>query len=416
MGKNKNMEISRRLSQAEKDAGKNFANSDGESPKVGDPVASCPYAVTVTIKAKQTACPGHDHIVRAKGSPSGGTYRWTVSGSDVQLLDADKKAFGINYNGDTVYLRCFKPDNKTGNIPTVITKVRVAYVHGSCTAQDMKTIAFHGVRFNVVDFKIDRSAATTKISFEDGMATLGSDGWRDGGHTSIDPLSIYNEREVSTIITAKGKVQILIDKNCPRANDCAKMYQLGWHQTIRKTFSEARYARRIMYLPSNPLLPLRDGAIEHPWFLLEGTLRLFEENEQTLIAEMRDSPGWVIGLRHHRDGSNLRRASHGVEFTTWLLVGNMELVENVGFSENALSYLKNFDWSFRVSLYSYLKDKKLDYQGSREYPEVSAPFDGKGNRKPCITGKSFDELSKINQDRPAAFIPLQVYDPEDPKN
>jgi len=403
---NKREEISARLNRAKNDAKKTFAKPGEGSPKVGDTVMPCLHKVTVIIVAEDIACPAHDHIVKARGTPGGGTYRWSVSSLDVQLLDAKKQPVGMEYIGDTVYLRCFKPNHTTGHIPSVKTKVQVTYIHSNGTAQDKKTIVFHGVQFNVTNFKIDKGVATTEISFKNCTATLGGDGWRDGVRSS--PLSIYKERDTPTIITAQGRVQILIDKSCPRANYCAKSYQLGWHQVIHKDVKKLRYARSLWsYSPLKQ--PVRDGDDDNPWFNLEGTLQLFEQNRQTLTAKMRDSPEWTI-----LDIHDFRYSSLLIEFTTWLMVENREWIENGSDPERAYFFLKNFDWSCRAYIQAYLKGKKIDFQSSSNSPDVGTPTDGKGKQKPVIIGPTMENTGIILDKKAAPFIPLQVYDPENP--
>src|ERR1700678_2025839 len=93
--------------------------------KPGDPASSCKVTVTVAIKLSQpVACPGHPLSITAVGTPSGGTYAWTVAGAE--LVDGSGNPVAT---GDTVFLRGFKTDDATGAILEQDTTVSVTYTH-----------------------------------------------------------------------------------------------------------------------------------------------------------------------------------------------------------------------------------------------------------------------------------------------
>src|SRR5260370_21942003 len=104
------------------------APATGTNPP-GCKAAPCPQPVTVVIHLSQpVACPGHPLLITAVGTPSGGTYAWTIAGAE--LVDAAGSPVST---GDTVYLRGFKSDDSNGKILEQNTTVSVTYTppHGT---------------------------------------------------------------------------------------------------------------------------------------------------------------------------------------------------------------------------------------------------------------------------------------------
>src|SRR4051794_32298543 len=95
-------------------------NNPAPKPSAGDAgtcppgsTAPCPLAVTVVINLSQPiACPGHPLPITATGTPSGGTYAWTVAGAE--LVDGAGAAVST---GAAVNLRHFKANDTDGKIP-----------------------------------------------------------------------------------------------------------------------------------------------------------------------------------------------------------------------------------------------------------------------------------------------------------
>src|SRR5262245_23838929 len=76
-----------------------------------------PVKVAIEL-AQPVACPGHRLYVNAQGTPSGGTYAWTVSNG--KLVDGTGKP---KDTGESLYLSSFEPDNTKGRIPELKAKV-----------------------------------------------------------------------------------------------------------------------------------------------------------------------------------------------------------------------------------------------------------------------------------------------------
>ena len=89
----------------------------------------------------------------ANGTPSGGTFQWSMSGAGghTELVDA---AGAPITTGATVFLRSFEPDNSNGKIPAQKVKVEVEYTHPSGTATDSKNVTGHKIDFVVTNTAI----------------------------------------------------------------------------------------------------------------------------------------------------------------------------------------------------------------------------------------------------------------------
>src|SRR5215831_18074458 len=97
--------------------------------------APCPGVTVKIVLSAAVACPCHPLEMTAIGTPSGGTYQWTMSGGGphTELVDS---AGAPTTTGATVFLRSFEPDNTNGKIPAQSVKVDVKYTHPNGVATD----------------------------------------------------------------------------------------------------------------------------------------------------------------------------------------------------------------------------------------------------------------------------------------
>jgi hypothetical protein len=362
------------------------APATGANPP-GCAVAPCPLKVTVAITLSQpVACPGHPLSIKAVGTPSGGTYAWTVAGAE--LVDGAGSPVSA---GDTVNLRFFKANDADGSIPEHTATVSVTYTHPNGTATDSKPVKVHKITFDVTD--TDITSALTRANETD------------------DNVNLEGTRGLNTMVT-DPKVKIKIDPSCPRKAECAKNHRVGWLQTLISVDRRTRYTHTLNQLTKDPLPPLRDGdpkAGPSP-FPFYDAAPFFTGDGNTQKAHHFDSPvQWPLGPQPWIDprpdapdppppkNRQLRLLFFQIAFHAWLVVQNDEWSKHD--LPGSFAYQKHFDWSIHY-------DATVDTSkatGSRCAPQSSPPkidpmTNGKGPSSPSLMDKCSNELNKLKSD------------------
>jgi hypothetical protein len=352
----------------------------GGCTNAGGAVATCPNAVKVVIQLSQpVACPGHPLQLTAVGTPSGGTYAWTVS--KAELVDSAGNAAST---GDTLFLRGFKADDATGKIPEQTANVSVTYTHPNGTANDAKPVKIHKIDFVVTDTTI--TAGVVQAHEHAGDVTLG------GNELGVD------------IMVTDPKVKINLDASCPRKADCAKNHRVGWLQTVISVDRRSRYTHTLVQTTKSQAFPLRDGdpfagPSPHPFY---DAAPDFTADGDTKTAHHFDSPSWPAAWIDSRPGAaapppaknrKLRSMNFQIGFHAWLVVQNKEWSTHD--LPGSFAYQKNFDWSAHL-------DVAVDTTkavGSRcappsAPPTISAMANGKGGNSPSLMQKCSNELNQ----------------------
>jgi hypothetical protein len=358
-------------------------DKDLVDPIPRSPAQREPAAVKVTViiqLSRPVACPGHPLQLTALGTPSGGTYSWTVSGAE--LVD------GTGATASTVsslFLRSFKPDNSTGKIPEQNATVSVTYTHPNGTAKDSKPVKIHKIGFVVTDTAI--TAGVTRANETD------------------DPTGVTLGRQpgVETMVT-DPKVQIKLDASCPRKADCAKNHRVGWLQSVISVDRRIRYTHTLIQITKTKRLPVRDGNPNsgpslRPFY--DDVFDFVDDND-TRTANHHDSPGTGATWTDSRPDApvpppplnkQLRNIYFQIGFHAWLVVQHKEWRDHD--LPGSFAYQKHFDWSTHL-------DVSVDTTkaaGSRCTPQSVAPTigamgDGKGSNDPNLDPEVSNNLNK----------------------
>ncbi|MGH9631058.1 MAG: hypothetical protein ACRD7E_22350 [Bryobacteraceae bacterium] len=284
--------------------------------------------VAITLSAP-VACPGHPLAITAAGSPSGGTYAWTVTGGGAELVDG---AGAATSTGDSLNLRSFQPDHTTGNIPAQSASVSVTYTHPSGTATDTKPVSVHQIDFVVTNTAI--TAGLTQANEVAGGVTLG------------------NAPGVATMSTTPD-VEIQLDATCPRKSACAANHRAGWLQTLLTNDRRVRYTHTLVEL--TVALPIRDQ-ITGPAPFYEGVTP-FASDRDVLTVHLEDSPAHPAPWTDPRPAApapppavnrQLRNINFSDGFRSWLVVQNIEWSGHD--LNNSFAFLRNFDWSMSLNV------------------------------------------------------------------
>ena len=330
----------------------------------------CPLQVNVSITlSAAVACPGHPLAITAAGTPSGGTYSWSVSGGGAELVDGSGNPVST---GPDVNLRSFQSDNSTGKIPAKSVTVSVTYTHPNGTAKDSKPVPIHAIDFEVTDTAI--TAGVTQANESAGGVTL-------GGAPGID-----------TMVT-DPKVKIKLDPSCPRKTACASNHRVGWLQTVVTNDRRTQYKNTLITL-SVPL-PIRDGdpAAGPSPFPFYDAAPDFIDDKDTQTAHHFDSPGqgaaWIdprplAPAPPPASNRQLKKMFFQNSFKAWLVVQNKEWSKHD--LPGSFAYQKNFEWSIHL-------DVDVDMSkavGSRcspasANPTIPAMANGKGSGSPVLT-------------------------------
>jgi len=333
-----------------------------------------PPTVVITPEAA-VACPGHRFKLTAAGSPAGGDYEWSITG-DAQLVDDKGKPAK---KGAVVYLRSFKPDNDKGNIPERQATVTVNYV----TAQGSAT-ASQAVKIHKIDFVVTNDAVIgDSVAAQENNAgvTLWSDPATGLPEMHTDP-----------------SVQINLDPSCPRKDDCATNFQVGWLQTMLTNDRRIRFVRALLtWSCPMPIRDVWDPDAQKPFYHEPFVLGFLKDGD-TATAHHEDSPSLPAAWHDPRAGSPggaLRQIFFSNSFTAWLVVQCLEWAE---FDiPGSFVYLRNFDWSIHLDVTVDLTQAV----GSRCTPssnpvQVGAVNVGKGASSPNLADPFFNTSQRSN--------------------
>ncbi|MBK7365803.1 MAG: hypothetical protein IPI97_12665 [Nitrosomonas sp.] len=301
------------------------------SKSCDDPTKRCPLEVTVAISlSASVACPGHPLAITATGSPSGGTYSWTVSGGGAKLVDGSGNPVST---GSSVNLRSFQPDNTNGNILAQSANLQVTYTHPNGTATDSKTVPIHKIDFVVTNTAIH--AGVTQANEMAGQVNLG------------------NAAGIDTMVT-DPRIEIQLDASCPRKSDCAKNHRVGWIQNVLTNDRRIRYTHTLIQV--TVALPIRDGdeVTPVPWY---DVTNQFTADRDKQTAHHFDSPGNGASWLDPRPAApapppainrQLRQIFFSNSFHAWLVVQNIEW--EVHDRDNSFVFLRNFAWSMQLNV------------------------------------------------------------------
>jgi hypothetical protein len=369
----------------------------------GHPVACatapCPLAVSVEIfLAEPVACPGHPLWIIAVGNPAGGTYSWTAVGGE--LVDADGEPLNAGnavFTGGPVFLRGFKADDATGKIPEQTVHVKVQYTHPNGTANKAKLVKIHKIDFEVHQPQI--MPGVTQANEDNKGVELGAPPESATIRTDPDP-----------------KVQIMLDRSCPRSDDCARNHQAGWLQTVVTGIRRLQYADfvRTVTVPNRIRDSWHDPDPIHPDtppFYYEGFVRTFSEDGDSVMVHHEDSPRtpalWVDKIKPDRvppqargpeplpaGDSKLRSIAWSEGFTAWLVVQNIEWSRHD--LPGSLAYQKHFDWSMQLNV-TVDQAKAVHHRCSphSQAPTIGPVRNGKGSSNPTLTGLSANDSHAI---------------------
>jgi hypothetical protein len=342
--------------------------------------------VTLTLE-QPVACPGHPLKIVANGSPSGGTYAWTLSGGSAQLVDSAGAAAST---GDTVYLRSFRADDSTGEILEHKATLTVTYTHPNGTATAQQEITVHKITFAVTNDAVT-GGGTQAIESAGGVQL-----WNSGG--------------VATMSTTPS-VKITLDPSCPRKSDCAQNHEVGWMQTVLTNTRQMRYTHTLVSLDPN-FLPMRDQiGGPRPWYEPPSG---FTGDNDTQSPHHEDSPSQGAGWTDPRTAPappapppainmQLRSITFSNSFHAWLAVRNKEWWAHD--EPGSFAFQRNFAWSCGLTV-AVDTSKAV---GSRCTPAsnpatIGAVSAGKGGVTPTISA-SFPNVHHTVTTNPAPALP-----------
>jgi len=364
------------------------ASGSGTTP-VSCTTEPCPVPVTVVINLLQAvACPGHPLSMTAVGTPGGGTYKWTISGGTAQLVDAGGTP---TTTGPTVYLRAFKADDATGNIPAQAATVGVTYTHPNGTATDSKNVPIHKIEFVVTNATVT-SGLTQRRELPGGVRI---------SHAGTATVSIT------------PRVEIQLDASCPRKAACAANHRVGWLQVVLTNDRRSRFTHTLVEV--TVVLPIRDeigtSTTPAPQFPFYANVATFTGDRDKQTAHHEDSPGMGAAWVDPRPAApnpppainrQLRSISFSNGFTAWTVVQNIEW--SVHHLNDSFAYLRHFDWSMQLNL----TVDTTQPVGSRCTPANNAPTVGavgigKGGGTPVLT-TPFPNVNHTVNTNPAPVI------------
>lgn len=377
-----------------------LTNPSTNAVPIDYPIQKCSETVTVKIDlpAEVVACPGHPLEITAKGEPGGGTYHWTVSGGTAQLVNSGGKK---TTTGATVYLRAFKADDATGNIPAQKATVGVTYKHPNGSPTDSRVVDVHQINFVVVHPPTNPAVTTgsTEVTENDYAVVLGP---------------VFRGSPVSgDSMATEPEVTIQLGESCPvtRKRDCARNHRVGWLQTVRADDRRARYTHTLVKVDVKP--PVLDGGPRrrHPFF---DDVKPFADDKATLLVPHFDSPedsaDWIDPRSDApkpppSENLQLREVCFSTSYTAWLVVQNIEWSkhkpeEDPFAYKDSFAYLEHFDWGVRLNVEVNTAAKV----GERCTPRSGAawadePKPGRGQNTPVLTGPSANKAAKKNKSK-----------------
>lgn len=364
------------------------SGSAGGTPATAQ-VQLTPITVTLTFPLP-VACPGHVFEMDAAGTPSGGTFAWTLSGGGAALTDSG----GSNAltTGAQVFLVSYQPDNNNGNIPAQTASVTVTYTVGGGNASQTQTVNIHQI-----DFVVTNDSVTTGRTAANEQAA-GVKLWND---------PVTGAPEMST----DPRVQIKLDASCPRKGDCATNHRVGWLQTMLTNDRRRRYNDSEVDSPCG--MPIRDvwDPDSLPPFYHSDFVKQFTGDRDTETAHHEDSPslpatwGDLPYFPAGRPaGSNLLQMFFANSFSAWLVVQNVEWSAHD--IPGSFVFLRNFNWSMRLNV-TVDMTKAVGSRCSPQSNAVSldqAPQVGRGGGSPLFSAPIFNTSVTMNA-APAAHLP-----------
>lgn len=328
------------------------------------------------IPEAAVACPGHIFRLQAVGSPVSGDFEWSVTGAD--LVDAKGKPAK---KGDTVFLRSFKPDNDKASIPAQNATVSVTYLTAQGSAVANLPITIHSVEFVV-----------TNDTVTGGRVSAGGNERAAGVTLWNDPATGLPEMKTDP------EVQIKLDPTCPRKDDCATNFQVGWLQTMLTNDRRIRFARALLtWSCPMPIRDVWDPDAQKPFYHEPFVMGFLKDGDKA-TAHHEDSPSLPAGWQDPRatsPGGALRQIFFSNSFTAWLVV---QCIDWAQFDvPGSFVYLRNFDWSMRL-------DVTVDTTkavGNRCSPasspvQIGAVGVGKGRTSPNLADPFFNTSQTSN--------------------
>jgi hypothetical protein len=315
----------------------------------------------------------------AVGTPSGGTYAWTVSGGGAELVDSSGAPAST---GDTLFLRSFRPDDSTGNVPEQNATVGVTYTHPNGTATDSKPVKIHKIDFDVSDSGI--TAGVTRANEAAANVALGNAG-------------------ATPTMSTNPKVKIKLDASCPRKAACASNHRAGWLQTMLSDTRVGRYPYSfITFLCPMPIRDALTGTSTKPFY---DEPIAFTADQQQITVHHEDSPGirgvpWTdpqaaAPAPPPPTNRQLSQVAAGNSFNAWLVVQNIEW--SAHHRNQSFVFVGHFDWSMLLT--SAVNTTQA--VGSRCTPASVAPTlggfsRGKGGASPVLTDPIYNTTATVS--------------------
>jgi len=290
--------------------------------------AVLPPSVKIIPEAA-VACPGHTFKLHAVGAPVGGDFEWSVTGAD--LVDAKGKPAK---KGDTVFLRSFKPDNDKASIPAQKATVTLKYFTAQGSAVANLPVTIHAIDFVVTNDVV----ASGRVAAGGNERPAGVTLWNDSA-TGLPEMKTDPE------------VQIKLDPSCPRKDDCATNFQVGWLQTMLTNDRRIRFAKALLtWSCPMPIRDVWDPDAQKPFYHEPFVMGFLKDGDKA-TAHHEDSPSLPAGWQDPRAGSPggaLRQIFFSNSFTAWLVVQCIDwaLFDIPG----SFVYLRHFDWSMHLDV------------------------------------------------------------------
>ena len=344
-------------------------SSGGGGAPPSCPTQPCPPVEVKIVLELPVGCPCHPLKATAVGTPSGGTYEWTVSGGGAQLVNSGGTADTV---GPILFLRSFQPDNVAGRIPEQTATLSVTYTHPNGTASATETVKFHSIDFLVTNTTINKGV--TQANETAGALRLG------------------NAPGIPTMST-DPQVEIQLDASCPRKTDCAQGHLVGWLQTVLTNNRTTRYTHTEMTLNPNSI-PIRDQ-INGPTPFYDGSSAFLSDRDK-ITAHHEDSPEQGASWTDTRTSppappapppaknQQLRSLSFSNGFHAWLVVQDSEWA--VHDLNNSFVFLGNFAWSMELNVTVDTSKAILSRCTPASNPATIGTFStGKGAVNPVLT-------------------------------
>ena len=291
-----------------------------------------PLLTLVIALEHPVACPGHPLKMTAPGTPAGGTYKWTANGHGAELVDPNSPA--ALDTGPEVSLRCFRPDDATGEIPERKVAVSCTYTHPTLgQIREEEDVTVHKITFVIAN---------------DAVAGGGTQVFENAFRAQLANTPGVPTMEITPDIT------INLDASCPRKPDCAQNHDVGWCQTVLTNTRTWHYSHTDWSLDPN-FLPIRDQ-IGGPRPFYEPSSD-FTGDGDTQTSHLEDSPSQSAPWTDSRAGApappraanqQLTSVNFSNGFHSWLVVRNKEWWDHDEIG--SFAYQRNFSWSCELNI------------------------------------------------------------------